>query len=393
MKSGAALIFSGMQQAHGDPAAQMTLREKLRHVSWSLVLLICVVASVGFAMLYSAAHGNLDPWADRQIARFAVGMVVMFAVALVDLRFWLRHAYLIYAIAFVLLLYVEVAGEIGMGAQRWIDLGFFQLQPSELMKISLVLALSRYFHRLSFEDIGRPLYVLWPLLLALTPAALVLVQPDLGTASMLIMVATALLFAAGVRLWKFALVGIAGLSAVPVAWSFLRDYQKDRLLTFMNPENDPLGAGYHITQSKIAFGSGGLFGKGFMQGTQAHLNFLPERQTDFIFTMLAEELGMVGGLVLLGLFVLLFIYGFAIALRSRNHFGRLLAIGLTANLFFYVFINTAMVMGLIPVVGIPLPLISYGGTAMMTVLVGFGLLMSVYIHRDLRIGRRGFAEE
>jgi rod shape determining protein RodA len=210
---------------------------------------------------------------------------------------------------------------------------------------------------------------------------------------MLIMVTATLLFAAGVRLWKFALVGVAGLSAVPIAWSFLRDYQKDRILTFMNPENDPLGAGYHITQSKIAFGSGGVFGKGFLQGTQSHLNFLPERQTDFIFTMLAEEWGMVGGLVVLGLFSLVFVYGFAIALRSRNHFGRLVAIGLTANLFFYVFINTAMVMGLIPVVGIPLPLISYGGTAMMTVLVGFGLLMSVYIHRDMRIGRRGFAEE
>ncbi len=393
VKSGAALIFSGMKQPAGDPAGQMSLRDKLRHVSWSLILLICVVASVGFAMLYSAGNGQLEPWAARQMMRFAAGMAVMFAIALVDLRFWLRYAYLIYGVAFVLLIYVEVAGEIGMGAQRWIDLGFFQLQPSELMKISLVLALARYFHRLSFEDIGRPIHVLWPLLLAVLPAGLVLVQPDLGTAGMLLMVTASLLFAAGVRIWKFALVGIVGLSAVPIAWGFLRDYQKDRILTFMNPENDPLGAGYHITQSKIAFGSGGLFGKGFLQGTQSHLNFLPERQTDFIFTMLAEELGLVGGLAVIGLFVLLFIYGFAIALRSRNHFGRLLAIGLTANLFFYVFINTAMVMGLIPVVGVPLPLISYGGTAMMTVLVGFGLLMSVYIHRDMRIGRRGFAEE
>jgi rod shape determining protein RodA len=392
MKSGAALIFSSMQQA-ADPTAQMTLRDKLRHVSWSLVLLICLVASVGFATLYSAGNGNLDPWADRQMARFAVGLFIMFGVALVDLRFWLRHAYAIYAVAFVLLVYVEVAGEIGMGAQRWIDLGFFQLQPSEIMKISLVLAMSRYFHRLSFEDIGRPLYVIWPVLLAVMPAGLVLVQPDLGTAGMLLLVAASLLFAAGVRIWKFAVVGVAGLSAVPIAWGFLRDYQKNRILTFMNPENDPLGAGYHITQSKIAFGSGGVFGKGYLEGTQSHLNFLPERQTDFIFTMLAEEWGMVGGLVVLGLFSLIFVYGFAIALRSRNHFGRLLATGVTANLFFYVFINTAMVMGLIPVVGIPLPLISYGGTAMMTVLVGFGLLMSVYIHRDLRIGRRGFAEE
>lgn len=394
MKSGAALIFSAMQQSgSSDPAAQMSVREKLRHVSWSLVFLICVIASVGFATLYSAGNGSFDPWADRQMVRFAVGLVIMFGVALVDLRFWLRHAYTIFAVAFALLVYVEVAGEIGMGAQRWIDLGFFQLQPSEIMKISLVLAIARYFHRLNFDDIGRPIYVLWPVLLAIAPAGLVLVQPDLGTASMLLLVAGSLLFAAGVRLWKFVVVGIAGLCAVPVAWGFLRDYQKNRILTFMNPENDPLGAGYHITQSKIAFGSGGVFGKGFLEGTQSHLNFLPERQTDFIFTMLAEEWGMVGGLTVLGLFSLIFVYGFAIALRSRNHFGRLLAIGITANLFFYVFINTAMVMGLIPVVGIPLPLISYGGTAMMTVLVGFGLLMSVYIHRDLRIGRRGFAEE
>jgi rod shape determining protein RodA len=200
-------------------------------------------------------------------------------------------------------------------------------------------------------------------------------------------------FAAGVRLWKFAIVLVAGLSAIPIGWNFLRDYQKDRILTFLNPETDPLGAGYHILQSKIAFGSGGLFGKGFLQGSQSHLNFLPERQTDFIFTMLAEEFGMVGGLVLLGLYALLIAYGLAIGLRSRNQFGRLVAVGLAGNLFLYVFINMAMVMGLIPVVGVPLPLISYGGTAMLTVLVGFGLIMSVYINRDLRIGRRGGVAE
>lgn len=392
MKGGASLIFTAMQRTSAEPE-QMRLREKLRQMSWTLLLLICLIASIGFAMLYSAAHGSFEPWADRQMVRFVLGLGILIAVAVIDLRFWLRHAYTIYAVAFVLLVYVEIAGEIGMGAQRWIDLGFFQLQPSEIMKISLVLAMARYFHRLNFEDVGRPLYVIWPALLAIAPAGLVLIQPDLGTAGMLLLVAATMLFVAGVRLWKFVVVGIAGAAAVPIAWGFLRDYQKNRILIFLNPESDPLGAGYHITQSKIAFGSGGLFGKGFLQGTQSHLNFLPERQTDFIFTMLAEEWGMVGGLVVLGLFCVIFLYGFAIALRSRNHFGRLVAIGVTANLFFYVFINMAMVMGLIPVVGIPLPLISYGGTAMMTVLVGFGLLMSVYIHRDLRIGRRGLNEE
>jgi rod shape determining protein RodA len=225
--------------------------------------------------------------------------------------------------------------------------------------------------------------------LCLAPAGLVLLQPDLGTAGMLILGGGLMFFVAGVRLWKFAIIIVGGLAAVPVAWNFLRDYQKARILTFLNPESDPLGAGYHIMQSKIAFGSGGMFGRGFLQGSQSHLDFLPERQTDFIFTMLAEEFGMAGGLMLLALYAMLIAYGLVIAVNCRNQFGRLVAVGLTGNLFLYVFINMAMVMGLIPVVGVPLPLISYGGTAMITVLAGFGLLMSVYINRDLKIGRRG----
>ncbi len=367
----------------------MSAFEKLRHFNWGLLLAIGATASIGFAMLYSAGNGNADPWMSRQALRFAGGVAAMIVVALVDFRFWLRQAYPLYGLAFLLLIYVEIAGHVGMGAQRWINIGFLQLQPSELMKISLVLALARYFHGLSYEDIGKPVNVLIPIAMVLIPAGLVLMQPDLGTAGMLILGGALMFFAAGVRIWKFAVVLAAGLSAIPIAWNFLRDYQKDRILTFLNPETDPLGAGYHILQSKIAFGSGGLFGKGFLQGSQSHLNFLPERQTDFIFTMLAEEFGLIGGLVLLGLYAILIGYGLAIGLRSRSQFGRLVAVGLAGNLFLYVFINMAMVMGLIPVVGVPLPLISYGGTAMLTVLVGFGLIMSVYINRDLRIGRRG----
>jgi rod shape determining protein RodA len=314
---------------------------------------------------------------------------VMLAVATVDLRFWMRSAYAIYACTFLLLVAVELRGAVGMGAQRWIDLGVIQLQPSELMKIALVLVLARYFSVLTPEDIGRPTRLVVPALLVLLPAALVMKQPDLGTAMMLVLSGGAIFFVVGVRWWKFVLVLIAGGSVIPIAWRFLKDYQKNRIYTFLNPENDPLGAGYHSLQSKIAIGSGGLFGKGFLMGSQAHLSFLPERQTDFIFTMLAEEFGLVGGLVLLGLYTLVFIYGFAIAFRSRSHFGRLLALGVTINVFLYVFINTAMVMGLIPVVGVPLPLISYGGTAMLTVMFGFGLMMSVYVHRDARIGRGG----
>ncbi len=239
----------------------------------------------------------------------------------------------------------------------------------------------------------RPLFVVPPLLMVAAPSALVLRQPDLGTALMLVIAGGAIFFAAGVRMWKFAVVGTAAIVSVPVTWQFLRDYQRTRVLSFLDPENDPLGAGYHIIQSKIALGSGGMFGKGFLQGSQSHLNFLPEKQTDFIFTLLAEEWGLVGGLTLLGLYVLLLVYGFAISLRSRNHFGRLLGMGVTTTFFLYVFINIAMVMGLIPVVGVPLPLISYGGTAMLTLLFGFGLLLGVYVHRDMVIGRRGAEEE
>ena len=368
---------------------QMTIREKLWRVQWSMLLFIGLIAAFGFVVLYSAAGGDLDPWASRQMVRFAFGIAVLIVVAVVDIRFWLRHAYSLYALALLLLVVVEVAGRIGMGAQRWISVGVLNFQPSELMKVALVLALARYFHGGSAGDVRRPLFLAVPILLVLPPVALVLRQPDLGTALMLLFTASAILFLAGVRVWKFIAVGIAGLAALPIAWHFLRGYQKKRILTFLDPENDPLGAGYHIIQSKIALGSGGVFGRGFLQGTQGHLNFLPEKQTDFIFTMLAEEFGMLGGLTLLVLYAIVLFYGFAIAFGSRNHFGRLVAMGVTTMLFLYVFINIAMVMGLVPVVGVPLPLVSYGGTAMLSLLFALGLLMCVHVHRDVMLGRRG----
>jgi rod shape determining protein RodA len=372
--------------------AELSIAEKLHQITWSMLFFIALIGVFGFAMLYSAAH-SVDPWATRQGIRFLFGLGVLVAVSLVDIRVYLRYAYAIYGIAFLLLVVVDVAGEIGMGAQRWIDLKVIQLQPSEVMKIALVLALARYFHRMSADNIGNPLALVVPIVMVFAPVGLVLMQPDLGTAVMLVLVGAAMFWVAGVRLWKFIVVALAGVGAVPLAWNFLHDYQKNRILTFLDPESDPLGTGYHITQSKIAMGSGGLFGKGFMEGSQAYLNYLPERQTDFIFAMLSEELGMVGGVLLLLLYTVLFIYGYAIAFNSRNHFGRLLAIGVTINLFCYVFINMAMVMGLLPVVGVPLPLISYGGTAMLTVLFGFGLLMCVYVHRDLKIGQRGLGDD
>ena len=371
----------------GPKPSQMSLVDKLGRISWGLIFLTSVIACIGFGMLYSAADGNMNPWASRQILRFAAGLIVVLVIAVIDIRIWMRWAYVIYVATLATLFAVEFFGLIGMGAQRWLYFGWFQLQPSELMKIALVLALARYFHRMTLDDVRRPALLVTPILMLLAPMVLVLRQPDLGTAAMLVVGAGAIFFVSGVALRYFAIGGAIAAAGVPIAWQFLREYQRERIRTFLNPEADPLGAGYHILQSKIALGSGGLFGRGFMHGTQSHLSFLPEHQTDFIFTMLAEELGLVGAATLIGLYVLLFAYGFAIALRARNHFGRLLGIGLTTTLFLYVFINIAMVVGLIPVVGVPLPLISYGGTAMITVLFSLGLLMCVFVHRDEQINR------
>ena len=373
---------------------EMTVQERFGQISWTLVVMIMILGAVGLAMLYSAAGGDMDPWATRQMIRLVIGFAALLVVALIDLRVWMQYAYVIYGVTLALLVGVEIAGKIGMGAQRWIDLRFFLLQPSEVMKVSLMLALARYFHSVSYENLGRITYVLVPTLMVAAPVALVLRQPDLGTAGMLAVGGVAMFFIAGVRIWKFVVGGVLGLAAIPLAWRFvLLGYQRQRILTFINPDSDPTAAGYHILQSKIALGSGGLTGKGFIQGSQSQLNYLPEKQTDFIFTMLAEEFGLLGGLALIALYTAIMGYGFAIALRSRNHFGRLVALGLTTTIFLYVFINIAMVMGVVPVVGVPLPLVSYGGTAMMTVMVAFGLIMCVYVHRDLRLTRGGLDED
>lgn len=369
-------------------AKPLTFEDKLLNLNWGLVFLIFVVASIGFAMLYSAAGQSWDPWASRQMVRFGLGLVVMFVAAMFHIQFWMKMAWPFYFFCLGLLVWVEIFGHTGMGATRWIDLKFMVLQPSELVKISVILLLARYYHLTATEDLSSFSKLVGAALIFITPMALVLRQPDLGTALMIAMVAITIMFVAGVRLWLFITGGILALISVPVAWQFLHDYQKKRVLTFLNPESDPLGAGYHIMQSKIAFGSGGIDGKGFGSGSQAHLNFLPEKQTDFIFTMFAEEFGLVGGIGLVIIFAMIFTYGFFIAWRARNHFGQLLAIGLICNFFLYVFINIAMVMGLLPVVGVPLPLISYGGTVMLTVMFGFGLLLSVSVHRDVRISKR-----
>ena len=367
----------------------MSVTERVFQFNWSYLFFITVVAIVGYFALYSAAGGDTDPWASRHAIRYAVGLVGLIIVAMIDLKVWQALAYWLYGIGIMLLVVVEIKGHIGMGAQRWINLGFINLQPSEVMKIFVVIALARYFSRVTVEDIKSLKTLVVPLGLIGLPTLLVLIQPDLGTALMIIMAGAAIFFLAGVSYLWFGLTAGAALAMIPVAWQFfLHDYQKNRVMTFLNPESDPLGTGYHITQSKIALGSGGISGKGFLEGTQSRLNFLPEKQTDFIFTLFAEEWGFIGGCALMGLFIVIMIYGYLIAFRSNNSFGRLLALGLTTNFLLYVFINIAMVMGLIPVVGVPLPMISNGGSAMLSVLFGFGLIMCVYIHRDYKLLRR-----
>jgi rod shape determining protein RodA len=358
---------------------------KLWRIPWLYVLLLCAVAAVGYVALYSAGGGAPEPYAQRHAIRFGFGLVLMLSLAMVDVRLILRFAWVGYLGALGLLVLVALHGQVGKGAQRWIDLGPLQLQPSELMKIALVVALAAWFHRASWERIGNPLFLIPPLLAVALPAALIFKQPNLGNALITLMIGGALFFAAGVRLWKFALVLGGAALAAPVVYENLRDYQRARITTFLDPESDPLGAGYNIIQSKIALGSGGLWGKGFLQGTQGHLNFLPEKQTDFIFTMIAEEFGLVGALTVLALLAAVILFGFYVALRCRHQFGRLIGVGLATNYFLYVFVNVAMVTGSIPVGGVPLPLISHGGSAMLTVMLGFGVLMSVHVHRDVEL--------
>jgi rod shape determining protein RodA len=364
------------------------LAGKLWNVSWLYIVLLCALAGVGYAALYSAAGGSPEPYASRHVLRFALGLVLMLSIALVDIRFLARLAWPAYIGAIGLLVLVARMGHVGKGAQRWIELGGLQLQPSELAKIALVLVLASWFHRASWERIGNPLFLIVPVILVLIPVGLILKEPNLGTAVICALVGVSVFFAAGVRWWKFLLVALPVPFAAKIAYGQLHDYQRARIDTFLNPESDPLGAGYNIIQSKIALGSGGMWGKGFLQGTQGHLNFLPEKQTDFIFTMLGEEFGFVGGLCVMGLLMLIVIGGMLIALRCRHQFGRLVALGISFNFFMYVFVNIAMVMGAIPVGGVPLPLVSHGGSAMITVMVGFGILMSCHVHRDVEFASR-----
>ncbi|HEY1934845.1 MAG TPA: rod shape-determining protein RodA [Acetobacteraceae bacterium] len=357
------------------------LATKLWQVNWLYVLLLCALAGVGYVALYSAG-GGLQPYAERHVLRFSAGLMLMIGVALIDIRVIQRLSWVAYGVGLVLLVAVMRFGHVGKGAQRWLDIAGLQVQPSELMKLVLILALASWFHRASWERVGNPLFLVPPVLAILVPVGLILKEPNLGTAMITLMLGAAVMFAAGVRWWKFAMVALPVPLIANFVYDHLHGYQRARIDTFLHPENDPLGAGYNIIQSKIALGSGGMWGEGFLHGTQGRLDFLPEKQTDFIFTIIGEEFGLVGALAVMGLLLLLVLGAMLIALRCRHQFGRLVATGIACNFFLYVFVNIAMVMGAIPVGGVPLPLVSHGGSAMITVMLGFGILLSVHVHRD-----------
>lgn len=361
---------------------------KVLYVNWGLYLLITACAAIGWLMLYSISGGNLGLWAEPQMKRFGVGMILSLAMGFTPIWFWRSMSGAAYALTFFLLIVVHFFGSVGMGAQRWIDLGFIRLQPSEFMKVSLIMVLATYYDWLDDRKVSRPLWVLIPVLLIIIPTVLVIMEPNLGTSLMLVIAGAAVMFAAGVSLWYFAAVvaliggavaGIFLLRGTP--WQLIHDYQYKRIDTFLDPSADPLGAGYNILQAKIALGSGGLAGKGFMQGTQSRLNFLPEKHTDFIFTTLGEEFGFIGAVSLLALYAMILIFLFWAALQNKDRFSSLMLIGIGANFFLYLAVNLAMVMGMAPVVGVPLPFLSYGGSATLVLLLAFGLAQSAIVHR------------
>lgn len=362
---------------------KFSLAKKLEKLNWLLVFMIMILACIGFLMLYSAGGGNFRPWLIKQAVFFSIFFVVMIGIAITDIRLWFKFSYLFYAIALIMILIVNIMGHKAMGATRWFRIGPIAVQPSEIMKICMVFAMSRYFYNIEADKIGKIRFLIVPILMIITPAFLIFMQPDLGTATILTLVGVSILFLAGVRIWKFVVVGIAGLIAIPFMWIFfLYDYQKQRVLTFLNPNNDPLGSGYNIIQSKIAIGSGGITGKGYLSGTQGQLNFLPEKQTDFIFTMLSEELGLIGSLSTIATYAIIISIGIYIAMTTRHQYGRLLTMGIMNIFFVHMFVNIGMVTGMLPVVGAPLPLISYGGTITASMLIGFGLILNVDLNKN-----------
>ncbi|EGF93423.1 rod shape-determining protein RodA [Asticcacaulis biprosthecium C19] len=371
-----------VQSALSRPGQRERYDSKIGQIDWVFVALLIMLAGIGALIQYSVGGMSWEPWAYTQLRNFALFLAMALILAVVDLRFWLWMAYPAYAVSLILLVLVELIGDTRMGAQRWLEFGPVSFQPSEFMKLAIVLALARFYHERRPEDANWSWWLLVPALMIAVPSGLVMHQPDLGTAMLILLTGGGVMILAGLN-WKAIAAAAAGaVASIPLAFFFvLHEYQRNRILTFLNPEGDPSGDGYHILQSKIAMGSGGLLGKGLGLGSQSQLNFLPEKHTDFIMAAVCEELGLVGGAMVLLLSGLIIIMALRMAALSHSHFGRLAASGAIATYACYVLINGAMVMGLFPVVGIPMPLVSYGGSVMLTVMAGFGLILGVKVHR------------
>ena len=378
------------RQTRVSNASMMTFSEKLARFSWGLFVPMCLVLTLSIVVLYSAGGGSWRPFALSQLSKIIIGFGVFWIAALSNIKTWIKSAYLIYAVALIMIILVTFVGHTGMGAQRWLNLGFFHVQPSELIKIALVLALARYFAWMNSVELTQFKNYLVPGAMLLVPFALIVAQPDLGTALSLGMITVGFFYIVGANRKWFIIAAILGLMAAPAVWyGGLHDYQRGRIITFLNPDSDVQGAGYQINQAKIAFGSGGMIGKGYMKGSQSQQSFLPEKQTDFIFTMLGEEFGFMGAFALLAIYTWIIIVLFWAAKTCRNRFGQLICFGFMLNFFIYYFINISMVLGLMPTVGVPLPLMSFGGSSLLSLMFGFGLAQNAHIHKDQQLSAKG----
>ena len=378
------------RQTRVSNANMMGFHEKLSRFSWGLFVPMCMVLAISIVVLYSAGGGNWRPFALSQLMKIVLGFGVFFFAAFTNIKTWIKSAYLIYAVALIMIVLVTFVGHTGMGAQRWLNLGFIHIQPSELIKIALVLALARYFAWFNSVELGQFKNYLVPGLMLLVPFGLIVAQPDLGTALSLGMITVGMFYIVGANKKWFIIAIILGLMAAPAVWyGGLHDYQRGRIITFINPDSDIQGAGYQINQAKIAFGSGGMLGKGYMKGSQSQQSFLPEKQTDFIFTMLGEEFGFIGAFWLLMIYTWIIIALFWCAKMCRNRFGQLICFGFMLNFFVYYFINISMVLGMLPTVGVPLPLMSFGGSSLLSLMFGFGLCQNAHIHKDQQLSAKG----
>ena len=358
--------------------------EKIKNLNYLLIFLLILLSFIGAAGLYSAAEGSYQPWTSRHLIRFYIFLIMAVIISVIDIKIIYKYSYLLFILSLVLLISVEIIGVLGKGATRWIKIFGFSIQPSELVKVTIILALAKFYHDLKFENIKKISFLFFPFLILTIPFIFVVIQPDLGTSLSILILGVFILFLAGIRLWKFLLGFTVIIISIPLFLRFIKPYQRDRVISFLDPESDPLGQGYQLIQSKIALGSGGGTGKGFLQGTQSYLEYLPEKQTDFIFTLIGEEFGFLGTIFIIFLFILLIGVCYFISIKCFHVFGRIIALGVASNIFIYVFINIAMVSGLMPVVGIPLPLISYGGSVMLSIMISIGLVLNVELNYNLK---------